>query len=100
MSRECPQPRGGGRGRCSPTLFPKHARLQVAAVAVAAAVHATTVVRRATCRATVRRRVKVVDAVSPSVIFARSLAFAGGGGGGGSCYKCGQPGHMSRDCTS
>jgi hypothetical protein len=70
MSRECPQPRGGGRGEHLPSLL-AHTNsfffhLQVAVVVVAEAVRATTAARKATCHATVRRRVRAVVAVSSS----------------------------------
>lgn len=32
--------------------------------------------------------------------FKNLIFLAGGGGGGRDCFKCGESGHMARDCTN
>nr|ACN27139.1 unknown [Zea mays] len=57
-------------------------------------------------------RTKAVDVTGPDGSFVRGGGggyggggyggggYGGGGGGGGGCFKCGEPGHMARDCSS
>lgn len=40
------------------------------------------------------------DVGAEMIIFMSSVIGGGSGGGGRDCFKCGESGHMARDCTN